>query len=143
MLTLCFFGLIATIASVSRPVLAQTPCDSTTDAYLVMEITAAIKADSKLAPQMSHINVSSVYRAVKLYGWTDTRDDYDKVYSIVSNTKCVKLINVNLFEKTPPPANSPLRPQAGGCGPGTKACGDICIPDNEICSITGKSGNEE
>lgn len=144
MLALCFFGFIATIAAVSRPVLAQSsPCDSVTDEQLVAEITAAIKADKKLAPQMPHINVASVYRAVKLHGWTDTKEDYDKVYEIVATTKCVKLINVNLFEKTPPPANSPLRPQPGGCGPGMKACGDICIPDNEICSITGKSANDE
>jgi hypothetical protein len=114
-------------------------CSSTTDAQLVTTILDEIKKDSVLAPQMSHIVVGSVNRFVKLQGWTDTKGNYDR---LVSKTACVVAINVNRFEETPPPADSPLRPQRGGCGPGTKPCGDVCIPEADACSDKSKSASE-
>lgn len=139
--TLCFFAFIASINAYVRPVQAQT-CDPVTDEQIVADIYAKIKADSKLAPQISHINVVSVSAAVKLQGWADSKKDFDKIVEIVSDTKCVKLVNVNLFEETPPDAANSRR-SAGGCAPGTKPCGDVCIPEGDACNITGKSGNDE
>lgn len=133
MVALCFFGFLVTFNAYVHPAFAQ--CETTTDDQLVTEIVAKIKANKNLAPQISHINVASVNRAVKLQGWANNKSDYDDVVGIVSSTKCVKLINVNLFETAPPPPGSVLRPGSGGCTSGMKPCGDICIPEGDTCSI--------
>lgn len=136
MVTLCFFAFIATVNAYIRPVSAQT-CDTVTDEQLVADIYAKIKADKGLASQISHINVAAINRAVKLQGWANSKNDYDKVVQIVTDTNCVRVINVNLFEEAPPPTGSSLR-STGGCAPGTKPCGDVCIPEGDSCNITGK-----
>ena len=131
--TLCFFAFLVTFNAYVHPAFAQ--CETTTDDQLVTQIVAKIKANKNLAAQISHINVASVNRAVKLQGWTNNKSDYDDVVGIVSSTKCVKLINVNLFEPALPPAGSVLRPGSGGCSSGMKPCGDMCIPEGDTCSI--------
>lgn len=118
-------------------------CTSTTDAQLVTEILDKIKASSALAPQLSHINVAAVNAAVRLHGWTDKKSDYDKLIDIISGTKCVKLINVNHFEETPPPPQSPLRKSAEVCPSGTKPCGELCIPEGDSCNIQTKGGRSD
>ncbi len=118
-------------------------CSTISDAEIVSLIVDDIKRDSLLAPQMSHIVVGSVNRFVKLQGWTDNKRGYDRLISIVSDGKCAKAINVNNFEETPPPADSPLRPRPDGCAPGTKPCGDVCIPESDSCSDIGKSATDE
>ena len=134
------FVLLAIFIAVSSS--RAQDCSVKTDDQLVTEILDAIKGDSLLAPQMSHIVVGSVNKFVKLQGWTDSKRAYDRLYSIVTNTSCVKAINVNRFEETPPPADSPLRMQGGGCAAGMKACGDVCIPEGEACSDRTKSGGD-
>ena len=133
--TLCFFAVAAILAA-SEPVSAQT-CDNVTDEQLVNSVYAKIKADKGLASQISHINVVSVYGAVKFQGWANSKSDFDKVVEFAVTTSCVKLVNVNLFEEIPPPANYPLR-SASGCASGTKPCGDVCIPQADTCNITGR-----
>lgn len=118
-------------------------CSTTTDAQLVTTIYDQVKADKVLGPQISHIIIGSVNRFVKLQGWTDSKNDYDRLQDLVSKVPCVVAINVNRFEETPPPPNSPLRPQPSGCGPGMKACGDVCIPEGDACSDRTKSGSDE
>ena len=131
--TFCFFAFIVTVNTMSRPVSAQA-CDTVTDAQIVADIYARIKADNNLKPQISHINVVSINRAVKLQGWADSKKDFDKVVGFAMTTNCVTLVNVNLFEEAPPSPNSPLR-SASGCASGTKPCGDVCIPSGDICGI--------
>lgn len=128
--TLCFFVFLVTANAYMRPVSAQT-CDGVTNEQLVSDIYAKIKADKNLAPQISHINVVAVFAAVKLQGWANSKNDYNKVVDIVSETRCVRLVNVNLFEDSPPPT---LR-SGGACSAGTKKCGDICIPETDACNI--------
>lgn len=116
---------------------AAQDCSATTDAQIVTTILSEIKSDSLLAPQISHISVGSVNRFVKLQGWTDNKKSHDRLIAIVSAVKCVKAINVNRFEEAPPPADSPLRRQSGGCAAGTKPCGDVCIPEGDTCNEPG------
>ena len=117
---------------------AAQDCSAITDAQIVATILDEIKGDSLLAPQISHIAVGSVNKFVKLQGWTDNKKSYDRLISIISAIKCVKAINVNRLEETPPPANSPLRRQSGGgCPAGDKPCGDICIPEGDSCNGAG------
>jgi hypothetical protein len=130
----CFFAFLLTVGASSRPAFAQ--CDKVTDDQIVSGIYAKIKADKRLASQISHINVVSLYSAVKLQGWADSKSDYDKVYNFAMTTDCAKLVNVNNFQETAPPADDASR-SLRGCGSGTKACGDICIPESDVCNIGG------
>ena len=137
---ICAVVLIFVLGSGHSALTSGRDCTTVTDQELVNSILESMKDDSLIAPQMSHIVVGSVNRFVKLQGWTDTRRGYDRVNSIVSNTRCVTAINVNKFSETPPPADDPLRPAAGGgCASGMKQCGDVCIPDSDVCSMLTKS----
>lgn len=113
---------------------AAAQCDKKTDADIVAEIYGKIKADKGLASQISHINVVSIYAAVKFQGWANNQTDHNKIKGFGLNTDCVKLVNVNDFAETPPPTEDRLRSD-GGCAAGTKACGDVCIPEGDKCSI--------
>jgi hypothetical protein len=128
----CFFAFTITIGAVARPAFAQ--CDKVTDSQIVASIYAKIKNDKGLAPQISHINVVSVFAAVKFQGWADRQADYDRIVGFASETSCVRLVNVNNFAETPPAAGNALR-AAAGCSRGTKACGDVCIPEGDPCNI--------
>ncbi len=124
-----FFTVFFLAGASLNPASAQT-CD---DAKIVSDIIAQINQSKKLAAQKTHINVVAVNGAVKLQGWTDTQKDYDAVVSIVSRTNCVRAVNVNDFESAPPDSQSRTR-SSGGCVGGTKPCGDICIPEGDICN---------
>jgi osmotically-inducible protein OsmY len=117
-----------------RPAAAQT-CDKVTDEQISQSIYSRINGDKALASQVSHINVGVLYQVVKLQGWTLSQKDFDKVVGIASTTSCVRMINQSTFLSAPPPVDSQMR-SAGGCSSGMKACGDICIPDTDVCSIT-------
>lgn len=126
-------AFIITVCAFARPALAQ--CSEMTDAQIVAHIYGKIKADSGLASQMSHINVvgAAGLQAVKLQGWVNNQSDYDKVFGFAQGLKCLK-VNVNNFEPAAPPANSNQRASVG-CASGTKPCGDICIPEGDVCNI--------
>ena len=111
---------------------AQT-CESP-DSKIVSDIYERIRNDKGLSPQTPHINVVSLYGAVKLQGWTDTQKDYDRLMDMVFGTSCVRLVNTHELSATPPPPESPIR-MGRGCSTGTKACGDLCIPEGDSCNI--------
>jgi len=128
LLVICV-AVIATLAATERPVLAQ--CEKVTDEQIVADIYGQIRADKALATQTSHINVVSLYAAVKLQGWTATQRDYDKLNQIALGTNCVRLVNISGLKGQDP------GDRLGGCASGMKACGDICIPSGDACNITG------
>lgn len=135
-LAMCFGLLLMTVSAYERPAYAQ--CESVTDAQLVEEIYTKFKAHGDLAKQLSHINVISINRVIKLQGWTDSKGDYKDAFNIVASTKCVVMINVQLFRDSPPAEGDSLKPGAAGCHTGTKPCGDICIPEGDTCNIEGR-----
>ncbi len=119
------------------------------DEQVVDAIKAKLGKSKSLASQMSHINVSVVrdpatgsVQAWKVTGWVQTRKDYDYVINAMHETyydlggdKCVGNVKINendfrLGSEFPESLKS-----VGGCGPGTVACGDICIPQGESCNI--------
>lgn len=118
---------------------AFAQCEKVTDAQIVADIYGKIKSDKGLASQMTHINVVSVFAAVRFQGWANDKGDYDQIVGFASNHGCVRLVNVNNFREEPPPNDSPLR-MGAGCARGTKACGDICIPEGDACNISGFMG---
>ena len=140
LLTASVFAVAFFAIAGSKPVQAQT-CPKTDD-ETVVAIVEAIKSDSTLAPQLSHIVVASVNKFVKLQGWTDNSKSYQSMMDLVREVGCPTAVKVNRFEETPPPADSPLRPQPVGCGPGTKPCGDVCIPDGDTCSVKGTKASD-
>jgi len=130
-------AIVIVVGIAVKPAVGQ--CDSKTDADIVVDVYAKIKADRGLVGQVSHINVVSVSLAVKFQGWADSKSDYDKIVNIGMTTNCARLMNVNAFYDTPPPTDSSQR-ASQGCATGTKACGDVCIPENDPCNIKGAKG---
>ncbi len=130
-----FFAIAATAGAMSRPVYAQ--CGSVTDAQILADVYAGIKADTGLAQQASHVNVVVTNSVVKFYGWADSQKDQEDIVDIAMNMKCVRMVNANKLQETPPPAGDALR-SVNGCSSGTKPCGDVCIPDGDSCNIGGK-----
>lgn len=130
----CCIAFILTFLAIVQPTFAQ--CDKTSDAQIVAGIYNRIGNDKGLATQVSHINIVSLNAAVKFQGWANSKSDYDKVVGFALNGSCAKLVNVNYFMDAPPAEGSSLR-SSGGCTSGTKACGDICIPEGDACNISG------
>jgi hypothetical protein len=121
-------AFLASVAAIERPVAAQ--CEKVTDEQIVTDVYDQIKADKSLSTQTSHINVVSLYAAVKLQGWTATQRDYDKLNQIALGTNGVRLVNISGLKNQTP------GDRLGGCASGMKACGDICIPSGDACNIT-------
>lgn len=104
---------------------AQKPdCSKTTDDQLVDSIYAKIKA--KYEGQMKHINVRISGGVVTLEGWATTKGVKKDIEKLAKKTGCVKSVVSNLTIGV-----------GGGCGPGTKPCGDTCIGSSERCNIRG------
>lgn len=131
-LMLLGIAVVVSIFAMAQPAIAQ--CEKMSDAEIVANIYGRINADSGLASQVSHINVvgTAELSAVKLQGWANSQSDYEKVRQFGLDLKCK--VNENQFAAAPPAADSQQR-AAGGCATGTKACGDVCIPDGDPCNI--------
>ncbi len=134
--SLCLGMAIYTLSAGSRTAYAQS-CDAVSDQEIVTAIYARVNADKALAPQVSHINVVSIYKVVKLQGWVTSQRDFDKVVDIASSTDCVRMINSIWLQ----PA-APDKERIGGCSAGMKACGDICIPEGDACNIMAKPSGQ-
>lgn len=119
-LILMSVSLFFTVATSAQ----KTDCDATTDAQIVTEIMGKIKL--KYASQMTHMNVRSTDGVVTVEGWVTTKKIKGEIDKIVKKAKCVK---------TKEAKNILTIGVGGGCGPGTKPCGTICIPKGETCNI--------
>lgn len=133
---MAFLACLLMIAAASETRIAAQSCENVTDAQLVSNIYGKFRQHHSLADQLMHVNVVAVDRVIRLQGWVNGESDYDRAVDFVSDTRCVRLINVNLFESSEP-ATARLG-KGGGCANGTKACGDICIPEGDSCNIAGK-----
>ena len=105
----------------------KTDCSKTTDTETVDTIYNKIKV--KYETQMSHINVTINDGVVTLEGWTTTKGVKKEIEKFARKTSCVKSVVSNLTIGV-----------GGGCGPGQKPCGDICIPSAQVCNIRTKLG---
>ncbi len=126
----------AALGASERPAFAQ--CENA-DSAIVAAIYGKIKADKNLSKQIRHINVSSLYNVVKLHGWADTRRDKGRIVDFAMNADCVKMVNSNNFADAPPAGDTLQR--SAGCGAGMKQCGDLCIPEAEVCNIDAYLGS--
>lgn len=103
----------------------KTDCTKKTDAEIVEAIYNKIKV--KYESQIDHINVRIKDGTVTLEGWATTKSVRKEIEKFAKKTDCVKKVVNNLTIGV-----------GGGCGPGTKQCGDICIPTSEVCNIRTK-----
>lgn len=97
-------------------------CSKMTEADIVKAIYDKIKT-TKYESQIIHINVRIKAKVVTLEGWATTKSVRKEIEKIAKNYKCVKIVNKLTVGI------------GGGCGPGTKKCGNICIPNEETCNI--------
>lgn len=100
----------------------KTDCAAKTDEQIVKEIYA--KISEKYDDQIIHINVRSKDGVVTLEGWGTTKKVVKDIVKMAKKIKCVKKVENLLTIGI-----------GGGCAPGMKKCGAICIPDTEICNI--------
>lgn len=136
---LAVFAFVSYFGASVRQTFAQK-CEDTTDQQIVDYMYAKMKENSKLAPQISHINVISTNRAVRFQGWVESADDYTKLEKIALGNSCIRLINPSVNDLArEKPEGELLR--GGVCAGETKPCGDICIPVNDTCNITGNTKN--
>ena len=98
-------------------------CAQVTDTETVKAIYDKIKV--KYAGQMRHINVRIKDNVVTLEGWATTKGVRKEIEKYAKKTNCVKKV-----------VNKLTIGVGGGCGPGQKKCGDICIDEGEDCNIT-------
>ncbi|MGI9056797.1 MAG: BON domain-containing protein [Pyrinomonadaceae bacterium] len=100
----------------------KTDCSKMTEADLVKAIYDKIKV--KYDNQIIHINVRVKDNVVTLEGWATTKNVRKEIEKIAKKIKCVKKVDNKLTVGI-----------GGGCSPGQKKCGDICIPNGETCNI--------
>ena len=115
------------IMAFSLSVSAQkTDCSKTTNEDIVKSIQE--KVSVKYADQLTHINFSVENGVVSIEGFTTTKKAKKEIEKLVKKVSCVTKIVSNLKVGA-----------GGGCGTGSKPCGEICIPSNQTCNI-GKQG---
>jgi hypothetical protein len=97
-------------------------CSKTTDADIVKSIYDKMKV--KYDGQIIHINVRSKDGIVTIEGWATNKNVKKDIEKLARKASCVKKV-----------VNELTIGVSGNCGPGTKKCGDICIPSDETCNI--------
>lgn len=97
-------------------------CAKVTDKEIVKQIYA--KITTKYAAQVSHINVRVKDKVVTIEGWVTTKSVKKEIEKWAKKVKCVIRV-----------VNTLTIGVGGGCGPGMKTCGDICIPEKETCNL--------
>jgi len=118
--------LAAVVLILSAAAPAQD-CAKQTDQELALSVMAKMRP--KYGTQMNHINVRSKGGVVTVEGWASTKGIRGDIEKLVKKVKCVKKVDNKLTIGV-----------GGGCPPGSKPCGTICIPEDEICNIGNISG---
>lgn len=145
-------------ASIGRVSAQECADNEKTDKAITEEIYAAIKnhRNKKLAKQLSHLNISSKNRVIKLQGWAENSKLKKRIIAIANKAKCRKMVYSALFavgekayadviKKRNAELNAKVAAdggaapmfmmRAGGdCPDGGKKCGDICIDDGDPCN---------
>jgi hypothetical protein len=98
-------------------------CASMTDSQRTDAVYARV--NTKYSAELKHVNVSITDGVAVIRGWTTTKKAKSEIEKAVKKLKCLKI-------------DSHLTVGAsGGCAPGMKQCGDICIANTDKCSLKG------
>lgn len=103
----------------------KVDCSKMTDDQIVQAIYDKIQV--KYPDRMKRINVRVKDKVVTLEGWVTSQKAKKEIEGYAKKIKCVKKKVENKLGTSIP----------GGCTPGTKQCGSICIPESERCNIRG------
>ena len=106
----------------------KTDCTKTTDDEIIAAIYNKIKV--KYADQIKHINIRAKDGVVTIEGWVTTEKIKKEIGKYAKKIKCVKQV-----------INDLVLGKSGGCGPGQKECGEICISEKETCNICLRGGS--
>ncbi len=101
-------------------------CSKMTDDQIVSAIYE--KINTKYEGQTKHINVRIASGVVTLEGWVTEKKVRKEIEKFAKKTACVKKVDNKLTITI-----------SGGCGPGQKVCGEICIGLRETCNIRNKN----
>ena len=106
----------------------KVDCSKMTDDQIIQAIYDKIQV--KYPDRMKRINVRIEYKVITIEGWVTSKKARKEIEGYAKKINCVKkgkfkVVN-NLGTQIP-----------GGCTPGTKPCGSICIPEDERCNIRG------
>ena len=101
---------------------SKPDCSKVTDKDLVKAVYEKIM--TKYKAQVSHINVRAQDGVVTIQGWVTTKSVKKEIEKWAKKISCVKKV-VNILTIG----------VGGGCGPGQKQCGDICIPEKDTCNL--------
>ncbi len=100
-------------------------CARVTDRRLAKDFKKRVKADRRFDNQRRHVNVSVKDRVVTLEGYVVGTEAITTLEKYAGETACVTKVVNRLSTGT----------FGGGCGPGQKRCGDICIDQTSTCSL--------
>ena len=106
----------------------KTDCSKMTDPEIIDAIYASVNV--KYADQTNHINIRIKEGVVTVEGWATTKNVKKDIEKAAKKIKCVKQV-----------VNELTIGKSGGCAPGQKPCGDICIDAAETCNIRSGKGN--
>lgn len=112
--------LLATAVNASAQ--NKKDCATPDDEAIVKAIYA--KISEKYDDQIIHINVRSKNGEVTIEGWATTKKIVKDIGKIAKKISCAKKVENKLTVGI-----------SGGCGPGLKKCGAICIPQEDVCNI--------
>ena len=115
--------IFAAIAAFNLGAYAQkTDCSQKTEKDIVLAVYEKIKV--KYASQIRNINIRFKDGVLTLEGWVTTKSIRKDIEKMAKKTECVKRV-----------VNDLTIGKGGGCGPGQKECGGICISEKETCNV--------
>ena len=100
-------------------------CAKISDRRLVKNFKKRVRADRQFDDQRRHINVSIRDRVVTLEGRVSAADASAALEKYAYELGCVTKVANRLTTQT----------LVGGCAPGQKLCGDICIDRTSQCNL--------
>lgn len=129
----------STPAALTSPVPATIDCNTAQPADIVTAVYNAIEQSKVYTREEWQFNVSVATsgsrKTIKVTGWSAHRDD---IFNVVTTTavNCTAQGTDFVFAKD---QLGPNYRSTVSCATGYFACGDVCIPNGEICKLTGAS----
>lgn len=129
--------------STAVPLTSPTPgtidCNAAQPAEIVTAVYNAIEQSKVFTREEWQFNVSVATagsrKTIKVTGWSAQRDD---IYNLVTSTAVNCTADGGEFKTAKNLLGANYRTTVS-CTAGYFACGDVCIPNGEICKLTGAS----
>ncbi|HEV7701575.1 MAG TPA: BON domain-containing protein [Pyrinomonadaceae bacterium] len=100
----------------------KTDCSTMTDDQMSDAVYARV--NTKYSAELKHVNVSVISGVATIRGWTSTKKVKSEIEKAAKKIKCLKQIDSHITVGA-----------SGGCSPGMKTCGDLCIGGGDRCVL--------